>query len=78
MLIWCVVLLLLGLMTYLDNILTQGELFKGICPLLFVLVAFGILVRTSIKQKEGQIEKYVERIRTLEEKVQSLIQNRNR
>lgn len=78
MLIWCVILLLLGLATYMDNLLTQGELFKGIYPLLFILVAFGLLVRTSIKQKEGQIEKYVERIRKLEEKVQSLIQNRNR
>jgi hypothetical protein len=78
MLIWCIVLLLLGLLTYLDNRFAQGEFFRGLHPLLFVLVALGLLIRTSIKQKEGQIERYVERIKRLEEKVQDLIENRNR
>jgi len=78
MLIWCILLLVLGLLTYLDNQLTRGEIFRGIHPLLFILVALGLLVRTSMKQKEGQIEKYVERIRKLEEKVQLLIQNRSK
>jgi len=78
MLIWCMMLLLLALLTYLDNRLAQGEFFAGLHPLLFVLVALGLLVRTSIKQKEGQIERYVERIRKLEEKVQDLIENRGR
>ena len=78
MLIWCAILLLFGILTYLDNFFMQGEIFRGLHPLLFILISLGLLIRTSIKQKEGQIECYVERIRRLEEKVQSLIESRNR
>jgi hypothetical protein len=78
MLIWCIILLLLGFLTYLDNFLMQGEIFRGLHPLLFILVALGLLIRTSIKQKEGQIERYVERIKRLEEKVQDLLESRSR
>ncbi len=78
MLIWCVMLLLLALITYLDNFLMNGEIFNGLHPALFILVALGILVRTSIKQKEGQLEKYIDRIKKLEEKVQTLIESRSR
>ena len=78
MLVWCAILLFFGVLTYLDNIFMQGQIFKNIHPLLFILIALALLIRTSMKQKEGQIERYVERIRRLEDKVQDLIDSRNR
>jgi len=72
MLVWCCVLLFLGLTAFLDNIFTQNEIFRTINSVLFMLVSLGLLVRTSTKQRIGRRESYQKRIQELERQIAEL------
>jgi FtsH-binding integral membrane protein len=72
MLIWCAVLLFLGITAFLDNIFTQNDIFRTINSVLFMLVSLGLLVRTSTKTKIGQRESYQRKIEELEQQVKEL------
>jgi cell shape-determining protein MreC len=74
MLIWCSVLLLLGVTAFLDTIFTQNEIFRTINSVLFMLVSLGLLVRTSTKKRIGRIESYLKRIDELERQIKELTQ----
>jgi hypothetical protein len=74
MLIWCSVLLFLGVTAFLDNLFTQNEIFRTINSVLFMLVSLGLLVRTSTKKRIGRIESYLEKIDELERQVKDLTQ----
>jgi flagellar hook-associated protein FlgK len=74
MLIWCCVLLFLGVSAFLDNIFTQNEIFRTINSVLFMLVSLGLLVRISTKKRIGQIESYLKRIDELEQQIKNLSQ----
>jgi positive regulator of sigma E activity len=74
MLIWCSVLLFLGITAFLDNIFTQNDIFRTINSVLFMLVSLGLLVRTSTKTKIGKRESYQKRIEELEQQVKELTQ----
>lgn len=71
MLIWCSVLLFLGVTAFLDNIFTQNEIFRTINSVLFMLVSLGLLVRISTKKKIGQTESYLKRIDELEQQIKN-------
>jgi len=72
MLIWCCVLLFLGVTAFLDNIFTQNEIFRTINSVLFMLVSLGLLVRISTKKRIGQTESYLKRIDELEQQIKNL------
>jgi flagellar hook-associated protein FlgK len=74
MLIWCSVLLFLGVTAFLDNLFTQNEIFRTINSVLFMLVSLGLLVRTSTKKRIGQIESYIKKIDELERQIRDLTQ----
>jgi protein-S-isoprenylcysteine O-methyltransferase Ste14 len=74
MLVWCCVLLFLGVTAFLDNIFTQNEIFRTINSVLFMLVSLGLLVRISTKKKIGQTESYLKRIDELEQQIKNLTQ----
>ena len=74
MLIWCTVLLFLGVTAFLDNLFTQNEIFRTINSVLFMLVSLGLLVRTSTKKKIGRTESYLKRIDELERQIKDLTQ----
>jgi len=66
MLIWCAILFGLGILAFMDSLLNYGDIFRMINSVIFMLVALGLLVRTSMKIKMGQIEGLTERVRQLE------------
>jgi hypothetical protein len=72
MLIWCSVLLFLGVTAFLDNIFTQNDIFRTINSVLFMLVSLGLLVRISTKKRIGQTESYLKRIDELEQQIKNL------
>jgi len=72
MLIWCSVLLFLGIAAFLDSIFTFGEIFRRINSVLFMLVSLGLLVRTSTKIRIGKREGYEKRIAQLEKDIEEL------
>ena len=74
MLIWCSVLLFLGVTAFLDSIFTQNETFRTVNSILFMLVSLGLLVRTSIKQRIGRRESDQKRIEKLEQQIRDLTQ----
>jgi len=74
MLIWCTVLLFLGVTAFLDNLFTQNEIFRTINSVLFMLVSLGLLVRTSTKKRIGRTESYLRRIDELERQIKDLTQ----
>jgi len=72
MLIWCSVLLFLGIAAFLDSLFTFGDIFRRINSVLFMLVSLGLLVRTSTKIRLAQREGLQKKIRQLEEQVAEL------
>jgi len=76
MLIWCAVLLFLGLAAFLDSIFTFGEIFRTVNSVLFMLVSLGLLVRTSTKIKLAKREGYEKRIKELENNLAELTSNK--
>ena len=72
MLIWCSVLLFLGIAAFLDSIFTFGEIFTKVNSVLFMLVSLGLLVRTSTKMRMGQREESQKKIKQLEGRIEEL------
>ena len=72
MLMWCSVLLFLGIAAFLDSIFTFGEIFRRINSVLFMLVSLGLLVRTSTKIRLAQRESYQKKIQQLEDRIAEL------
>jgi hypothetical protein len=72
MLMWCSVLLFLGIAAFLDSIFTFGEIFRRINSVLFMLVSLGLLVRTSTKIRLAQRESYQNKIQQLEDRIAEL------
>ena len=62
MLYWCIALFIMGVMSFLDNILSYGEVFRWINSALFMLVSLGILIRTKMMVKVGRIERLIEEV----------------
>jgi len=62
MLYWCIALFFMGVMSFLDNILSYGEVFRWINSALFMLVSLGILIRTKMMVKTGRIERLIEEV----------------
>jgi hypothetical protein len=72
MLIWCTVLLLLGITAFLDSIFTFGEIFRKVNSVLFMLVSLGLLVRTSTKIRLAKREGMEKKLDELERQVAEL------
>jgi hypothetical protein len=72
MLVWCVVLLFLGIAAFMDSIFTFGDIFRRVNSVMFMLVSLGLLVRTSTKIKMAKREADKERIEELEQQVTGL------
>ncbi|MGB8657679.1 MAG: hypothetical protein WCE90_07830 [Candidatus Zixiibacteriota bacterium] len=72
MLIWCSVLLFLGVAAFLDSIFTFGEIFRTVNSVLFMLVSLGLLVRTSTKMRAGKREGLEKRLRQMENQMAEL------
>ncbi len=72
MLIWCCVLLLLGIAAFLDSIFTFGDIFHRINSVMFMLVSLGLLIRTSTKIRLAKREGYEKRIEELEQQIAGL------
>ena len=72
MLIWCSMLLFLGIAAFLDSLFTFGDIFRRVNSVLFMLVSLGLLVRTSTKIRLAQREGLQKKIRHLEEQIAEL------
>ena len=66
MLLWCAFLFSLGILAFMDSLLNYGEIFRMINSVIFMLVALGLLVRTSMKMKLRTIENLSDRVQQLE------------
>jgi predicted membrane-bound mannosyltransferase len=74
MLIWCGILFTLGILAFMDSLFNYGDIFRQVNSVLFMLVSLGLLIRTTTKIRTRSMEKYLERINTLEEQVFALQQ----
>ena len=72
MLIWCCVLLFLGIAAFLDSLFTFGEIFRRVNSVLFMLVSLGLLIRTSAKIRTAKREGLQYRIKQLEDQIAQL------
>lgn len=72
MFVWCAVLFLLGLMAFADAVFNMGEIFRYMNSVIFMLIALGLLVRTTAKRKERRTENMEARIFSLEQQVSVL------
>jgi hypothetical protein len=72
MLIWCAVLLGLGVLAFLDSIFNYGEIFRQVNSVLFLLTSLGLLVRTTTKIRGKQLESYQEQVARLEMEVNNM------
>ncbi len=61
MLIWCMILFGLGVLAFLDTIFNYGEIFRRVNSILFMLLSLGLLVRTKMLIKFGQLEALLKR-----------------
>jgi len=66
MLGWCALLFILGIVAFMDSLFNYGEIFRRINSVLFLLIALGLLVRTSMKIRLRQFENLTQRVRELE------------
>jgi len=78
MLIWCTILFFLGILAFLDSIFNMGEIFRQVNSVLFMLISVGLLIRTTTKMKSSRIEKYEQRIFSLEQEIRVLKQGREK
>jgi hypothetical protein len=66
MVVWCIVLLILGILSILDTIFDYGSLFRTADSVLFMLVSLGILFRVKIlsrQRRREQLEQNNDRLR---------------
>ena len=71
---WCAVLFGLGILSFLDAILTNNEVFGRVSSVFFMLISLALLIRTTTKHKEQKAENYKKCIFSLEREVASLKQ----
>ncbi len=57
MLSWCLVLLGLGVLAFLDSQFNYGYIFRSVNSVLFMLVSLGLLIRARVLIKLGFTEK---------------------
>ena len=72
MFIWCAVLFVLGIFSFIDAIMFNSEIFGRVTSVFFLLISLGLLIRTSTKLKKQKIENYENRIFHLEQEVNIL------
>lgn len=65
MLIWSLVMFALGAAAFLDAFFNYGELFRSVNAVLFMLLALGMLVRTSMLMRLQKTEKLLDRTERL-------------
>lgn len=75
MLIWCCVLMVLGIAAFLDSIYNYGEIFRRANSIMFMLVALGLIVRTSVKIRRRRIEGLIARIEELKMQIRQVQQS---
>ncbi|MFH1374270.1 MAG: hypothetical protein ABII79_10785 [bacterium] len=78
MYVWCSILVLLGIMAFLDSLFNMGEIFRQINSVLFMLISLALLVRTTTKIRSRKIEQYESRIINLEQQVRTLREGRKK
>ncbi len=78
MYVWCSILVLLGIMAFLDSLFNMGEIFRQINSVLFMLISLALLVRTTTKIRSRKIEQYESRIISLEQQVRTLREGRKK
>jgi len=66
MMTWCSILFILGVLAFLDSILTFGEIFRRVNSVLFMLVSLGVLIRIRFKMKINETGKLISRVSQLE------------
>ena len=69
MIYWCVILLGLGILAFLDTIFSYGDVFRRVNSVLFMLLSLGLLVRIKTMIKLKKMEKLIERNTELERQV---------
>ena len=75
---WCIILFLLGIAAFMDTIFNYGNIFRQINSAMFMLISLGLMVRTTIKIKEGKKENYEERIKNLEMQLRAFTSEKNK
>jgi hypothetical protein len=77
MLIWCIILFSLGISAFLDSLFNYGDIFRRVNSVLFMLIALGLLVRTTTKMKARKLENYIEKVDDLRTEIKSLRKRKN-
>jgi len=72
MLVWCAVLFVLGVMAFVDSVFNMGQIFRQVNSLMFMLISLALLIRTTTKARAAKLEKYQDRVFSLEQRVNSL------
>jgi hypothetical protein len=72
MLMWCGILFSLGILAFLDTLYNYGEIFRRVNSVVFMLIALGLLVRTSMKMKIRRVEGLIAKVEELEGQVTRL------
>jgi hypothetical protein len=62
----------LGIAAFLDSIYNYGEIFRRANSIMFMLVALGLIARTSIKIRRRRIEGYIARIEELKMQIKNV------
>lgn len=75
---WCIILFLLGIAAFMDTIFNYGNIFRQINSAMFMLISLGLMVRTTIKIKEGKKENYEDRIKNLEMQLRTFTAEKSR
>ena len=75
---WCIILFLLGIAAFMDTIFNYGNIFRQINSAMFMLISLGLMVRTTIKIKEGKKENYEDRIKNLEMQLRAFTSEKNK
>lgn len=75
---WCIILFLLGIAAFMDTIFNYGNIFRQINSAMFMLISLGLMVRTTIKIKEGKKENYEDRIKNLEMQLRAFTSDKSR
>lgn len=67
MFFWCAFLFFLGVLAFVDSIFNMGNIFRSVNSVCFMLISLGLLIRTSTKAKNRQIENLNNKIFLLEQ-----------
>ena len=78
MFVWCAILFLLGIASFMDAMLTNHEVFGQVTSVFFMLISLGLLIRTTTKHKKAKKEQYQKRIFSLEQEIAMLKQGQEK